>query len=308
MTVGDLLLTLPTRLGKFSDTPALDEQVLLAHVLGKPRAWVLAHPEATLTPKQECALEEALLQLESGVPLPYVLGKWEFFGLEFEVTPEVLIPRPETELLVERAVSWLRQRLAMNRQARDVKSAACPGRQAREADLGRLRAVDVGAGSGCIAIALAVNVAGLQIIATDISQAAIKVAERNAVKFGVSERVEFFCCDLFPSEKTFNVQPSTFNLIVANLPYIPTETLHGLRVYGREPTVALDGGADGLDVIRRLLAEAPRRLSPGGLILLEIEASQGAKVLSLAHDAFTEAKINLHQDLAGRDRLIEIAL
>ncbi|PIZ25724.1 MAG: hypothetical protein COY47_04390 [Chloroflexi bacterium CG_4_10_14_0_8_um_filter_57_5] len=118
-------------MGKFSDTPALDEQVLLAHVLGKPRAWVLAHPEATLTPKQECALEEALLQLESGVPLPYVLGKWEFFGLEFEVTPEVLIPRPETELLVERAVSWLRQRLAMNRQARDVKSAACPGRQAR---------------------------------------------------------------------------------------------------------------------------------------------------------------------------------
>jgi len=274
-------------LGKFSDTPALDEQVLLAHVLGKPRAWVLAHPEATLTPKQECALEEALLQLESGVPLPYVLGKWEFFGLEFEVTPEVLIPRPETELLVERAVSWLRQLRAESRE---------------------LRAVDVGAGSGCIAIALAVNVAGLQIIATDISQAAIKVAERNAVKFGVSERVEFFCCDLFPSEKTFNVQPSTFNLIVANLPYIPTETLHGLRVYGREPTVALDGGADGLDVIRRLLAEAPRRLSPGGLILLEIEASQGAKVLSLAHDAFTEAKINLHQDLAGRDRLIEIAL
>ena len=295
-----------TGLIPLTDTPDLDAQVLLAHVLDKPRAWVLAHPEATLTPKQTRVLEKTLRQLESGVPLPYVLGKWEFFGLEFEVTPEVLIPRPETELLVERAVSWLRT--AMKRQSMDITSAACSGRQAREADWGMLRVLDVGTGSGCIAITLAVNEARLQVVATDISPAAVEVARRNATRFGVSERVDFFSCDLFPSEETFNVQPSTFNLIVANLPYIPTATLHGLPVYGREPILALDGGADGLAIIRRLLVEAPRHLAPGGLILLEIESSQGAKVLSLAHHAFTKAEIHLHQDLAGRDRLVEIAL
>ena len=287
-----------------TDTPDLDAQVLLAHVLDKPRAWVLAHPETTLTPKQECALEKALQQLEDGVPLPYVLGKWEFFGLEFEVTPEVLIPRPETELLVERTVSWLR--LAMKRQAMDIKSAACPGRQAREEDWGMLRVFDMGAGSGCIAIALAVNVRNVHIIATDISPTAIDVARQNAKKLGVADRIEFFCCDLFPSQPTFDLRLSTFDLIVANLPYVSTETLRGLRVYGREPTLALDGGADGLDIIRRLLVEAPRHLAPGGLILLEIEASQGAKVLSLAQDAFPEAEIHLHRDLSDHDRLLEI--
>jgi release factor glutamine methyltransferase len=297
-----------------TDTPDLDAQVLLAHVLDKPRAWVLAHPETSLTPKQEGALEKALQQLEDGVPLPYVLGRWEFFGLEFEVTPDVLIPRPETELLVETAISWLRQRPAINRRASDTKSAACPGQQAREADLGMLRAIDIGTGSGCIAIALAVNIPELRVEATDISPEAIDVAKRNAKKFCVSNRIEFLCCDLFPTAGTFDfrpleslgVSPSTFNIIVANLPYIPTETLHGLRVYGREPTVALDGGTDGLGVIRRLLAEAPRHLAPGGLILLEIEASQGAKVLSFANDAFADVEIHLHQDLTGHDRLLEI--
>jgi len=306
------LTDLSARLIPLTDTPDLDVQVLLAHVLDKPRAWLLGHPETTLTPKQERALEEALRQLESGVPLPYVLGKWEFFGLEFEVTPEVLIPRPETELLVERAIAWLR--LTLKRQAKDSKSAACPGRQVREADLGMMRVIDIGTGSGCIAIALAANLPELRVKATDISPEAIDVAKRNAKKFCVSNRIEFLCCNLFPTAGTFDFRPfgslraslSTFNMIMANLPYIPTETLHNLPVYGREPTIALDGGADGLDVIRRLLAEAPRRLAPGGLILLEIEASQGAKVLSLAQDAFAEAEIHLHQDLSGHDRLLEI--
>ncbi|MDI6769051.1 MAG: peptide chain release factor N(5)-glutamine methyltransferase [Anaerolineales bacterium] len=295
----NLLKKMAGRLAIISDTPNLDAQVLLAHVLGKPRAWVLAHPEVELTPAQQAALEEALARLERGEPLPYVLGRWEFFGLEFILKPGVLIPRPETELLVETALHWLR---------------AHPERR---------RVADIGTGSGCIAIALAANLPELRVVATDISPEAIDVAKRNAKKFCMSNRIEFLCCDLFPTAETFDFRFSTlrqgfdrlnlpvqgrlFDLIVANLPYIPTKTLRGLRVYGREPTLALDGGADGLDIIRRLLDLAPHYLTPGGMLLLEIEASQGVKALSLAYDTFAEAEISLHQDLAGRDRLIEIA-
>ena len=269
---------LTARLARLSDTPALDAQVLLAHILDKSRAWVLAHPEAKLTSGQQAALGSAVRRLEGGEALPYVLGGWEFFGLEFILTPDVLIPRPETELLVEAALRWLRTH---------------PDRRC---------AADIGTGSGCIAVSLAVNVPDLHMIATDISRTAVNVARRNAEKFDVTGRMDFFCCDLLPED----MQP--LDLVAANLPYIPSKTLRRLRVHGREPVLALDGGADGLDIIRRLMAGAPCCLAPGGLLLVEIEASQGAKVLSLACDAFAEAEIHLRQDLSGRDRLVEVQL
>jgi release factor glutamine methyltransferase len=276
-TVGSVLDDLIFRLAKHSDTPGLDARSLLARVMDRPGSWVIAHPEAPLTPKRAAALETLVVRLESGDPLPYVLGSWEFFGLEFEVTPDVLIPRPETELLVERAIVWL------------------------QAQPDRRHAADVGTGSGCMGIALAANVPELQVMATDISSAAVEMARRNAVKNGVSRRMEFLCCDLFPPEVEFD-------LIVANPPYIPTRTLHKLPIYGHEPTVALDGGADGLQMIRRLLSAAPDRLVPGGLLLMEIEASEGPAALSLACDVFAEADIHLHEDLSGRDRILEIQI
>jgi len=275
-TIGSRLQDLVPRLQKLSDTPGLDAQVLLAHVTDQPRASLLAHPEAPLTRAQAAALDELTARLEQGEPLPYVLGSWEFFGLEFAVTPDALIPRPETELLVEKALDWLHHH---------------PGLR---------QAADIGTGSGCIAVALAVNVPDLQILATDISCPALDVARRNVRKHAVGDRVECFCSDLFPKEKR------GFNLVAANLPYIPTRTLHGLEVFGREPVIALDGGADGLDLIRRFLSQVQERIEPGGLILMEIEASQGTQVLSLAYDAFSEAEIHLHKDTAGRDRLMEI--
>jgi len=265
--------------------------VLLAHVLGKTRSWVLAHPEVGLTPVQEGDLERAVRRLEGGVPLPYVLGKWEFFGLEFEVTPEVLIPRPETELLVERALAWLRESGVVSRESGVMGTC-------------EVKVLDIGAGCGCIAIALAVHAPGLEVIATDISPAALAVARRNAVKHAVAERVTFLEADLFHPFQP----PNSFPFITANLPYIPTAKLHRLPIYGREPTIALDGGADGLALIRRLLADAPCYLAPDGLMLLEIEASQGEEVYSLAHQAFPLAKIGLQKDLSGHDRLVEIAL
>ena len=279
-----LHLDLTTRLASLSDTPDLDASVLIAHVTNKPRTWVMAHPELTLTTEQQTQLNESLTSLEKGEPFPYILGHWEFFGLDFDITPDVLIPRPETELLVEKAIVWLQESKV------------------------RRTIADIGTGSGAIAVSLAVNVPDADILATDISPKALQVAKRNAEKLGVGKNIEFVECDLLPNKSTFNNNHVPFDLICANLPYIPTQTLSRLPVFGREPTVALDGGADGLGLFRRLLNIAPDWLAPNALILLEIEATLGVQVLNLAYDMFGQAEINLHQDLTGRDRLLEIRL
>lgn len=267
-----------TRLDAHSETPALDAQVLLAEHLERTRGWVLAHLEDEVEAAVIHSLEGALQRLEQGEPLPYVLGKWEFFRLEFILTPEVLIPRPETELLVEHALAWLRSH---------------PGKK---------HILDAGTGSGCIAIALAVNVPDLEVIATDISDGALNVAQQNAEKMMVREQIKFIHADLFPEE----IPATPFSLIAANLPYIPRECLKSLLAYGREPTLALDGGEDGLLHIRRLLEGTPGRLAAGGMVLLEIEASEGAAVARVASEIFPDARIELHPDLAGHDRLIKI--
>src|SRR3990170_8838474 len=140
-----LLSDITTRLASISDTPALDASVLIAHVINKPRTWVMAHPEITLTTGQQKNLDDSLARLESGESFPYVLGHWEFFGLDFDITPDVLIPRPETELLVEKAIAWLQESPV------------------------RRTVADVGTGSGAIAISIAVNVPDVRVLATDIS-------------------------------------------------------------------------------------------------------------------------------------------
>jgi release factor glutamine methyltransferase len=279
-----ILSDITTRLAPISGTPALDASVLISHVINKPRTWVMAHPELTLTLEQQKQLEETLKRLESGEPFPYVLGHWEFFGMDFDITPDVLIPRPETELLVEKAIAWLN------------KSPV------------RRTVADVGTGSGVIAVSIAMNIPDASILATDISHEALEVARKNAHKFNVSDRVDFVQCNLLPPHPNPLSTEQHFDLICANLPYIPTETLQALPVYGREPTLALDGGADGLDLFRKLMKIAPEWLAPNSLILLEIESARGVQALSLACDMFSEAEIHLHQDLTGRDRLLEIAL
>ena len=275
-----------SRLSSLSDTPALDASVLLARIVERPRSWILAHPELTLTNEQQDQLNASLTRLENGEPFPYVLGRWEFFGLEFEVTPDVLIPRPETELLVEKAIAWLQKNPT------------------------NMNVADIGTGSGVIALSVAVNVPSANILATDISTKALQVATRNAEKHGVSERVEFVECDLLPESKVesqkSDLRPLTFDLICSNLPYIPTSTLKRLPIYQREPTLALDGGVDGLDAFRKLLDIIPAWLAPNALLLLEIESTLGEQTMQLARQHFPNARITLHQDLTGRDRLIEI--
>lgn len=259
-----------------SRTPAADAQVLLAHICGQSRAWVIAHPETCLTATQISALETACERLLNREPLPYVLGQWEFFGLTLAVTPAVLIPRPETEHLVEAALAWL-------------DAHPSPG-----------LIIDIGTGSGCIAIALASNRPNLKVVASDISASALKVASRNVHIHNLTDRVHLVQADLLPPLS----QPPA--LLCANLPYIPTLTLMDLPVSQHEPILALDGGMDGMVVIRRLLQQVSSLLAPGGRLLLEIEAHQGLPVLELIKQTFPGDRISLNPDLAGHDRLIMI--
>jgi release factor glutamine methyltransferase len=276
LKIEDSLSRLYIRLAEVSEAPKLDAQVLLSHVLSKSRAWVLAHPEAGLSAEQEELLAALVAQSTRGIPLPYVIGHWEFYGLDFLVTPATLIPRPETELLVERALSWLQER---------------PHRR---------RAVDVGTGSGCIAVTLAAKMTQLVVLATDTSWEALKIARENAQRHGVAGRVQIVQMDLLDATQAI------FDLVCANLPYIPTQTLRGLRVYGKEPELALDGGPTGLDLIGKLLQGGKRWLSVGGLMLLEIEATQAEAVKDLIEESFPGGAVNILPDLAGRDRLVTI--
>lgn len=264
------------RLETASPDAWLEAQLLLAHGFNQTRTWVLTHPEKPMDAKKLELLDDLLEQRLQGVPLPYLLGHWEFFGLDFIVSPDVLIPRPETELLVEQALTWLKQH---------------PDRR---------RAADVGTGSGCIAVSLAYHQTDLNLVATDQSQPALDIAGQNAVRHGVSDRIRWQKTNLLDG---FTGQ---LDLVVANLPYIPSATLEELLVSKFEPLSALDGGPDGLLLISALLEDAPRWWAPGGVILLEIEAGQGESAPALARSLLPVAPINLLPDLAGKPRLLKI--
>jgi release factor glutamine methyltransferase len=274
--IGWILEKVTTQLNPVSQTAALDAQVLLAHVLDRPRSWVLAHPEASLDKYLAETLADLVHRRLLGEPLPYIIGHWEFFCLDFTLSPAVLIPRPETELLVERALGWLNAR---------------PDRRLVS---------DVGTGSACIAVSLAKNCPGIRVLASDISLAALRIARLNILRHGVSVQVQLLSCDLIPPIA------GQFDLICANLPYIPTEKLSHLPVAEHEPILALDGGESGVDRIQKLFEKAPACLGPGGLMLLEIEASQGERVSVLARRAFPGAEIGVLQDLSGLDRLVSV--
>ncbi len=276
INLGDHLAASRAALSCMAEQPLLEAQALLQHVTNQPKVWLMTHPEAELPPNQQAHLAELVRRRVSGEPLPYILGRWEFYGLEFEVTPAVLIPRPESELLVETALAWL---------------ATHPGPNC---------ALDVGTGSGCIAITLAKKSRDLAICAVDISAAALRVAQRNGSRLGVLPQVHYVQADLLSAFS------NPFALICANLPYIPSQTLQTLPIRFSEPMVALDGGPDGLRLLETLLQQATTRLRPGGRLLLEIEASQGVSAPTLARRYFPQARVTLQTDLAGLPRVVVI--
>jgi release factor glutamine methyltransferase len=259
-----------------SDTPDLDTQLLLSEVLGRARTWILTHPEVELENVQTQAFLRDLARCEAGEALPYVLGWWEFYGRRFQLNPEVLIPRPETELLIEEALLFLtnhpRKRMA----------------------------IDVGTGCGCIAVTLAVEIPDLCIVATDLERGALRIARKNAIDHQVRSRVRFMQADLLSPVY------ASFDLICANLPYVPAEDLPGLVVAKREPRSALDGGEGGMQVINRLMMQIPGLLKPRGRVLLEIGAGQAEIIQTIAQETFPSYIIGVRQDLAGRDRLLVI--
>jgi release factor glutamine methyltransferase len=279
MTIQEALLHGRRELS-FSPSPALEARLLLQHVLGSNHGYLIAHGQQLLTPAQEARFRQLLLRAKAQEPIPYLIGRAPFYGLNFVVAPAVLIPRPETELLLETAVAW----------------ASCAGRS-------NPHIVDVGTGSGCVAILLARLLPGARIEATDISAAALEIAQTNARHHQVNERIQYYQGDL--------LEPVTGrpDLVVANLPYIADDEWAVVddAVKWYEPGVALQGGPDGLDLIRRLLAQASEKLNTGGAIMLEIGWHQGPAVCHLAHTHFPFARVDLLADFAGRDRVITIS-
>lgn len=264
-----------------SPTPHLDARLLLQYVLHAPHSYLLAHAGQPLTAGQQSRYQQLLQRAQQHEPIPYLTGSAPFFDFEVAVNPAVLIPRPETEQLVETAVAWAKTRPVA-------------------------RLADIGTGSGCIAIALARQLPHARIEAVDIAADALTLARHNAARLVDSQtappRLQFYQGDLLQP------LPPGLDAIVANLPYVTdgewTTLDDGVKWY--EPPLALKGGPDGLDIIRQLLRQSMAKLSPGGAIFLEIGWRQGTAVTQLAQSTFPTAAITLLPDFAGHDRLVTV--
>jgi release factor glutamine methyltransferase len=263
------------RLGRVADQPRHEAEILLAAALDKPRSWLIAHPEQRIL---DCdatdRYESHVTRRAHGEPIAYILGEKEFWSLPLEVTPDVLIPRPETELAVERALAHL--------------PADAPG-----------RVLDLAAGSGAIALAIAHERPRLQVIGTDLSAAAVDVARRNALRLHLAN-VEFRTGDWYAP-----VAGEHFTVVVSNPPYIAEDDPRVERAVRRyEPHAALFAGADGLEALRVVVTGGARQLCAGGWLVVEHGDTQGAEVRALCSRAGFE-EVTTHRDLAGLERCTE---
>ena len=263
-----------------SDEASLEAELLLCHALRTDREDLYRRLNDPLAQDEAATFQALMRRRLSREPTAYITGRREFFGLEFEVTPAALIPRPETETLVEAVIHFANERYA-----------GAPFTMA-----------DIGVGCGTIAVAVAEALPNARVIATDQSPEALALAERNAARHGLREHVEFRRGDL--------LQPlgQPVDVIAANLPYVTTADWQALppEIRDHEPRQALDGGEDGLRVIERLLREAPVRLRPGGALFVEIGDEQGPAATEMAREAFPGAGVEVLPDLAGRDRVLVV--
>ena len=260
----------------------VEAEVLLRHVLDLARSEFLALAYGhgvNLTRNQSLLLQSLISRRLSGEPLAYIVGRREFYGLELEVNKHVLIPRQETELLVEITLEHL---ASSNSFSPTV--------------------VDLGTGSGAVALAIATHAKTANVVATDVSEAALEVARRNADSLGLSDKVEFVHGDLLASVQ------GPVDVIVSNPPYIPSSEIEDLAVEVRqEPRIALDGGDDGLDPLRRLFNQTAAKLAPGGVVVVELMPEQMNKARTLAFETFANnVEVTTHRDLMGNERALVV--
>jgi release factor glutamine methyltransferase len=272
----------------------LAAELLLIHVVGRDRTWLYTHPEETISPEAASSYFALLQRRARGEPTQHLTGKQEFWGLEFEVTPDVLIPRPETEHLIEVALD----RLAV----RELHAGRAPQLKGENVTL-----VDVGTGSGCIAIALAKELPAATVFATDISKPALGVAHRNALRLGFDNRIHFLESNLlerFSSLATHH-SPPLFDLIISNPPYVSRRESEVLPIEVREhePHAALFGGEEGYELYGALIPQAAQQLRPGGLLVLELGYNSLPAVEPLL-DRSVWTNIGVTNDLAGIPRVL----
>jgi release factor glutamine methyltransferase len=257
---------------KISDA-SIEAELLLRYTLDIDRTRLISDDGVDLSPLQEAEFFKNIFTRVKGMPAAYIIEVREFYGLEFYVDENVLIPRPETELLVDKAIET----------ARNYHSPVI---------------ADIGTGCGNIAVSLAINLPHASICATDISKNALEVARGNCMKHDVKKRIQLLCGDLLEPIK----EPA--DIIVANLPYVRSVDLPAVNTYGFEPRLALDGGEDGLDVIRQLCDQVEGKLKPDGTLLLEIGLGQKDTVELYLHNSFSRSTIETFKDLAGIDRVV----
>jgi len=304
--VGELLSGAAARLREAgSETPRLDAEVLLADVLRTERTRLIAHPETPIADGVGERFEAAIDRRATGEPVAYIRGIKEFFGLAFATDSRALIPRPETERLVESGREEIMDRLAAfaRRRGLDPRAVAPP-----------IRLADIGTGSGPVAVALAVELrrsgvivgTDVTILATDDSAEALELARENAAGHAAADGMRFVEADLLPPVLPDDGAP--LDIVLANLPYVRTGAIDGLPVAASfEPRSALDGGTDGLDVIRRLLSLLPDVLAVDGVALLEIGADQGSAAPEAVAAALPGWIASVETDLAGLPRILRVA-
>lgn len=286
--VGRAMLAATRRLREEGcDSAQLDSALLMAHVLGVSKTWLYAHPHRRLTEHEIGRYEELVRRRICQEPVAYLVGSRAFYALDIVVNRHVLIPRPETELLVERSLDHIRHLAAQSHMP---------------------LVADIGTGSGAIAVAVAVNAPAARVFAVDISDDALAVAAQNVARYGLGDRVQLLAGNLT------DPLPEPVDVIIANLPYVATPQLRALppTVRDFEPIMALDGGADGLRAFRAFFNGLARvgvaaKLRPGGRIYLEIGAEQGEAVKSLAELALPGAAVHILSDYAGLDRIVIVA-
>jgi len=305
-TIGESLSTATERLrGAGSETPRLDAEVLLGWAVGADRTVIVAHRDAPVGADAAARFEDAVSRRAAGEPVAYIRGIKEFHGLAFGVDPRALIPRPETEALVDAAIAEVMRRLA----ARPGEAGAGDGRGGDP-----VRVADIGTGSGAIAVALTVALRNrhvamgrnVTILATDASEEALDLARENAVGHAAADGMRFVAADLLPPVLPDDGAP--LDVVLANLPYVRSDAIAGLPIAASfEPRAALDGGADGLDVIRGLLGRLPEILAPDGVALLEIGADQGESAPAAVTATLPGWMATVTPDLAGLPLVLRVA-